>query len=164
MRRNVIETIMGAAVLIVAGAFIVFVFTTTGLTTGGGYTVSARFDNAAGLNAGTDVRMSGVRVGSVVSQRLDSETYFAEVTLSIESDIRLPRDTSARIVPDGLMGGNYVALDPGGDEEMIDPGGRIQYTQGAVNIMDLVTRYMFSGNQGAGQPGGDGGMPEAVPQ
>lgn len=162
MRRNVIETIMGGAVLIVAAAFLVFVFTSTGLTTGGGYTVQARFDNAAGLSPGTDVRMSGVKVGTVVSQRLNSETYFAEVTLSIDDHVRLPRDTSARILPDGLLGGNYVTLEPGGEDDMIEAGGSIQYTQGAVNLVDLVSRYMFSGNQG-GQPDG-GGMPDAVPQ
>lgn len=154
MRRNVIETIMGAVVLAVAAAFLVFVSASTGVQTGSGYRVSAEFDDAAGLNPGTDVRMSGVKVGSVVEQRLDPETYFAEVTMAIDERIKLPADTSARVVPEGLLGSNYVMLEPGGAEEMIPPGGRIQYTQGAINVVDLLGRFMFSGEQGLG--GADG--------
>lgn len=155
MRRNAIETIMGAAVLLVAVIFVVFAFSATGVSTVSGYQVTARFDNAAGLTPGTDVRMSGVKIGSVTSQRLDPKTYFAEVTLAIDKDIKLPADTSARVVPEGLLGSNYVLLEPGGAEEMIPDGGTIQYTQGAVNIVDLVGRLIFSGDQ-EGQGGGAG--------
>ncbi len=155
MRRNAIETVMGAAVLLVAAIFVVFAFSATGVSTVRGYQVTARFDNAAGLTAGTDVRMSGVKIGSVTSQRLDPQTYFAEVTLAIDKDIQLPADTSARVVPEGLLGSNYVLLEPGGAEEMIPDGGNIQYTQGAVNIVDLVGRLIFSGDQ-EGQGGGAG--------
>lgn len=144
MQRHVIETVMGGAVLIVAVVFIVFAFTATGLGTGDGYRVHARFDSADGLTPGTDVRMSGVRIGQVASQTLNPETYFAEVTLSLDSRYELPQDTSARVLPDGIMGGNYVALEPGGAEETIPDGGQIRHTQGAVNLMDLVSRYMFS--------------------
>ena len=150
MRRNVIETIMGAAVILVAVVFVVFAFSSTGVSTVGGYQVHARFDNAAGLTSGTDVRMSGVKIGSVVKQELDPKTYFANVTLSIDESIELPTDTSARIVPEGLLGGNYVMLEPGGAQETIQADGTIQYTQGAINIVDMVSRLMFSGGQGGG--------------
>jgi phospholipid/cholesterol/gamma-HCH transport system substrate-binding protein len=150
MNRNVIETVMGAVVLAVALVFVVFAFSTTGVSTVSGYRVDARFDNAAGLTPGTDVRMSGVKIGSVVRQKLDPKTYFAQVTLSIENDIRLPADTSARIVPEGLLGGNYVMLEPGAAEDTIADGGSIQFTQGAINIVDMVSRLIFSGDQGAG--------------
>lgn len=162
MRRNAIETIMGAAVVLVAVVFVVFAFSATGVTTVSGYKVHARFDNAAGLSPGTDVRLSGVKVGSVVAQRLDPETYFADVTMSIDEDVKLPRDTSARIVPEGLLGGNYVMLEPGGMMEMIEKGGTIEYTQGAVNIVDLVGRLIFSGEEGAS--GGDAQDGGAFPQ
>ncbi len=148
MRRHVIETVMGGAVLIVAAVFIIFAFTATGMGTGDGYRVHARFDSADGLTSGTDVRMSGVRIGRVVSQQLNPETYFAEVTLSIDSRYRLPEDTSARVLPEGIMGGNYIALEPGGADEMIPNGGQLRHTQGAVNLMDLVSRYMFSNGGG----------------
>lgn len=161
MRRNAIETIMGAAVLVVAVFFVVFAFSATGVGTVSGYQVQARFDNAAGLNPGTDVRMSGVKIGSVASQRLDPKTYFAEVTLSIDKSVRLPADTSARVVPEGLLGSNYVMLEPGGAEDTIPDGGTIQYTQGAINIVDMVGRLIFSGDQG--QSGGSSGSGGAVP-
>jgi len=165
MRRNAIETIMGAAVLLVAGVFIVFAFSSTGVGTVSGYKLHARFDNASGVTPGTDVKMSGVKIGSVTRQSLDPETYFANVTLAIEEDIKLPRDTSARIVPEGLLGGNHVMLEPGGSMEMLEPGERIQFTQGAINIVDMVGRLIFSGDQGSdGDGGGDQGTPDIVPQ
>ena len=170
MRRNIIETIMGAAVILVAVGFVAFAFSATSVGSVDGYRVTARFDNAQGVNPGTDVRMAGVKIGSVVQQRLNPETYFAEVTLAIQEDVRLPQDTSARIVPEGLLGGNYVNLQPGGAEETIPDGGQIQYTQGAVNLIDLIGRFMFSagdgGGGGAGGNGGSGGVPgggSAVP-
>jgi phospholipid/cholesterol/gamma-HCH transport system substrate-binding protein len=160
MRRNVIETILGAAVILVAAVFVVFAFSTTGMqNVDAGYTVTASFDNAQGINRGTDVRMSGVKIGRVVEQRLNRETYFAEVTMAIDEQIALPADTSARIVPEGLLGGNYVNLEPGGAQETIPEGGRIQYTQGAVNLMDMIGRLMFSGNQQGQSGGGSGGTP-----
>jgi phospholipid/cholesterol/gamma-HCH transport system substrate-binding protein len=144
MRRNVIETIMGAVVILVAVVFVVFAFQSSDVQTSDGYEVTARFDNASGLTAGTDVRMAGVKIGTVVSQELDPETYFANVTMSIDPRIKLPKDSSARIIPDGLLGGNYVALEPGGDTAMIEPGGSIQYAQGAINVVDLLGRFIFS--------------------
>ncbi len=168
MRRNVIETIMGAAVILVAVIFVVFAFSSTGVDTVNGYQVTASFDNAQGVKSGTDVRMSGVKIGSVVDQRLNPQTYFAEVTMSIDQTIELPSDTSARIVPEGLLGGNYVNLEPGGAQEMIPQGGRIQYTQGAVNLIDMIGRLMFSGGQNnggsGGQSGGQAGGVPGVPQ
>lgn len=158
MRRNIIETVLGAAVLAVALVFVVFAFSSTGVSTVQGYKLQARFDNAAGLTPGTDVRMSGVKIGSVVKQELNPETYFAEVTLAIQEDIKLPTDTSARIVPDGLLGSNYVMLEPGGSRETLASGDSIQYTQGAINIIDMVSRLMFSGDgDGGGSGSGDAG-------
>jgi phospholipid/cholesterol/gamma-HCH transport system substrate-binding protein len=145
MKRNIIETVLGGIVLLVAVGFIVFAFKSSGLSGGGsGYEVTAEFDDATGLNPGTDVRMAGVKIGTVVSQRLDPKTFFAKVTLSIDNSIELPSDTSARIVPEGLLGGNFVELEPGGDTETIAPGGEVEFTQGAVNVVDLLGRFVFS--------------------
>jgi phospholipid/cholesterol/gamma-HCH transport system substrate-binding protein len=148
MRRNVIETLMGAVVLIVAAVFVVFALSSSGVQSVNGYEIVAEFDDASGITAGTDVRMSGVKIGSVIGQSLDRKTYFANVRMSIDNDIMLPADTSARIIPEGLLGGNYVALTPGGALENISPGGQIEHTQGAINLMDLLGRFIFS-------PGGD---------
>ncbi len=149
MRRNVIETIMGAVVILVAVVFVVFAFRSSGVQTSGGYQVVARFDDASGLTSGTDVKMAGVKIGTVTSQALDLQTYFATVTMTIDESIQLPADTSARIIPDGLLGGNYVALEPGGEEDMIEPGGTIQFAQGAINVVDLLGRFIFSAAESA---------------
>ena len=144
MRRNVIETLMGAVVLIVAAVFVVFALSSSGVQSVSGYEVVADFDDASGISSGTDVRMSGVKIGSVIDQSLDRNTFFASVRMSINEDIELPADTSARIIPEGLLGGNYVALTPGGALENIPHGGRIEHTQGAINLMDLLGRFIFS--------------------
>jgi phospholipid/cholesterol/gamma-HCH transport system substrate-binding protein len=152
MRRNMIETVMGGVVLLVAVVFIIFAFRSANLSSGnsGGYEVVVQFDDASGLNTGTDVRMAGVKIGTVVDQRLNPDTYFAEVTLGISEAIRLPSDTSARIIPDGLLGGNYVALEPGGAEDYISSGGHIQFSQGSINVVDLLGRFIFSAAEAAG--------------
>ncbi len=151
MKRNIIETVLGGIVLLVAIGFIIFAFRSVGISSGaGGYQVIAEFDDASGLSPGTDVRMSGVKIGTVISQRLDPETFFAEVVLSIDESIQLPSDTSARIVPEGLLGGNFVELEPGGDVEVLEPGGEIEFTQGAINVVDLLGRFIFSSADSAG--------------
>ncbi len=152
MRRNIIETIMGAVVLVVAAAFIVIAFSSGEVSRVSGYEVVAEFDDATGVAAGSDVRMAGVKVGSVSSLDLDSKTYFANVTMSIDESVQLPSDTSARILSDGLLGNTYVALEPGGSTDNLADGGRIEYTQGAVNLVDLLGRFVFGAADG-GAPG-----------
>ena len=151
MHRNIIETVMGGVVLLVAIGFVYLAFQSSSVGNGSGYLVTAEFDNASGLTVGSEVRMSGVKIGSVVSQQLDPDTFFAVVTISIADTIKLPRDTSARILADGLLGSNYVALEPGGDEEFIAPDGNINFTQGSINVVDLLGRFIFSAAESAGQ-------------
>ena len=149
MRRNIIETIMGAVVLVVAAAFIVIAFSSGEVQQVSGYRVVAEFDDATGVSSGSDVRMSGVKIGSVSRIDLDKDTYFANVTMSIDESVQLPTDTSARILSDGLLGNTYVALEPGGAMENLEDGGRISYTQGAVNLIDLLGRFVFGAADGA---------------
>ena len=150
MQRNVIETVMGGVVLIVAAMFVTIAFRSGTATAPSGYQVTAEFDDASGMGPGSEVRMSGVKIGTVHSQELDPETYFAVVTLNISESIKLPRDTSARIIADGLLGSNFIALEPGGDEEMIPPGGEITFTQGSINVVDLLGRFIFSAAEAGG--------------
>lgn len=153
MQRNIIETIMGAVVLLVAAGFVAFAFSISGAGGLSGYRVSARFDDATGVAAGAEVRMSGVKIGSVAKQSLDPVTFDAMLEMTIRDGIELPADSSARIVPDGLLGGNYVEVQPGGSDENIADGGSIGRTQGAINVIDLVGRFIFgSGDGGAGSP------------
>ncbi len=151
MRRNVIETVMGGVVLIVAAMFVGIAFQSGTVSAPAGYQVTAEFDDASGLGPGSEVRMSGVKIGTVHSQELDPETYFAVVTLNISESIKLPNDTSARIIADGLLGSNFIALEPGGDEEMIPAGGEITFTQGSINVVDLLGRFIFSAAEVGGE-------------
>jgi phospholipid/cholesterol/gamma-HCH transport system substrate-binding protein len=154
MRTNLVETAVGAVVILIAAAFFVFAYTTSGVGRGtGGYRLVAEFDNADGINVGSDVRISGVKVGTVTNLRLDPSSYQAEVTLAVDPSIKLPDDTSAKVSSEGLLGGNFIALEVGGSETALKDGDRLAYTQGAIDIWSLVSQYMFS-NSGSGS-GGD---------
>jgi phospholipid/cholesterol/gamma-HCH transport system substrate-binding protein len=97
-----------------------------------------------GLSTGSDVRMSGIKVGTVTSQELDPKNYRAILKISLDEDIDLPDDSSAKITSSSLLGSNYLQLTPGGSEDMLADGGTISYTQGAVNIQDLIAQAIFS--------------------
>ncbi len=144
MHRNLIETLLGAVVLGVAGLFLAFAYSTADLGRGGGYEVDAEFTTVGGLKVGNDVRMAGIKIGTVVGQRLNVETYLARVTMSIDESVKLPADTSASISSEGLLGGNYIDLAPGGDPTMLKPGEQIRYTQDAVDMIQLLSRFIFS--------------------
>lgn len=152
MHRNLIETLMGAVVLGVAGLFLAFAYTTADIGGSGGYEVHAEFNTVGGLKVGNDVRLSGIKVGTVVDQRLNPETYLANVTLSIDPAVKLPADSSASISSEGLLGGNFVDLAPGGDTTVLKPGERIRYTQDAVDLMQLLGRFIFAPGPAGGPP------------
>jgi phospholipid/cholesterol/gamma-HCH transport system substrate-binding protein len=149
MTRNLLETLLGAIVLIVAIGFLLFAYNTSQVDQTGGYELTARFDKVDGLERGSDVKISGIKVGTVIDQTLDPETYRAEVRFSLREDVQLPADTSAAVVSNGLLGGKYLALVPGGDIEMLEPGDEVTLTQSAVNLEDLIGHMIFS--QGAGE-------------
>ncbi len=152
MSRNVIETVMGGVVLLVAALFLVFAYSSSDVRQSGGYEIVARFNSVDGVGAGTDVRLSGIKVGSVTGQSLDPDTYLAELWLNVDESVKLPTDTVAKIQSDGLLGNNYVALAPGAEDEMIADGGEIRYTQDPVNLTDLIGRFVFSAPGGAPPP------------
>lgn len=138
-KENLIEALIGALVLLVGIWFVVFAY---GRTERGGmndaYTVTARFPNASGISVGTDVRVSGLKVGTVVDQDLDPQTYQALVRMDVDKHVKLPLDSSAAITSEGILGGNYIALTPGGDTEMLRNGDEITETQGAIDMMSLI--------------------------
>jgi phospholipid/cholesterol/gamma-HCH transport system substrate-binding protein len=145
MHRNVIETIMGGVVLIVAVVFLLFAYTSSSTGTVRGYVVTAKFGDVSGINPGSDVRVSGIKIGSVVDAELDPNDYTALVTISLSDAVKLPTDSSALILADGLLGGSYLELQPGADEAMIEPGGQIPHTQDAINIIKLVMKFVMGG-------------------
>jgi len=150
---NVIETVMGGVVLVVAALFLFFAYTTSQVRAVSGYQVTAQFERVGSLRDGSDVRIAGVKVGSVVAETLDPKTFLATVTLSINPAYKLPEDTVAEITSNGLLGEQYLLLAPGGEEQTIPPGGQIKFTQSPVNLESLIGQMIFSQPSGQKKPG-----------
>lgn len=148
MGKHVIETIMGAVVLLVAAGFLVFAYSSSNISSTKGYKLYAQFDRADGINVGSDVRISGIKVGQVSSQRLDPKSYLAQVFVTIDETVKIPADSTAEIVSDGFLGGKYLSIVPGGDDTMLAENGRIKYTQSAINIESLIGKFMYGGTGG----------------
>jgi phospholipid/cholesterol/gamma-HCH transport system substrate-binding protein len=159
MKRNVIEAVLGAVVLVIAAIFLVFAFSVAKVKSTAGYPVSATFDKVGGLERGSDVRISGITVGTVTGQALDPKTFQAEVTMSIAPNISLPGDTEAAIVGDGLLGGKYVNLVPGRADDKIAAGGKITRTRDYQSLEDLVGQIIFLATNTDKKP--DAGAPPA---
>jgi phospholipid/cholesterol/gamma-HCH transport system substrate-binding protein len=156
MRENVVETLIGAVVLAIAGLFLFYAYTSSGARERiDGYEVSASFDRIDGLLIGGDVRLSGIKIGTITGLDLDPEFYNAKVRFRVASAVKLPEDSSAKVATEGLLGGSYLAIEPGGSETMLAPGGEIKHTQGSVNILDLFAQAIFSatGQSGEKAPG-----------
>lgn len=147
MRTNVIEAITGAVVLAVAGGFFYYAYSLSGTKVVSGYDIYANFDRIDGLADGSDVKLSGVKVGDVKSITIDPKTYLAKVDMTIESSISLPDDTSAQVASESLMGGKYIALVPGGSDKDLKPGGKIIYTQSSISLEGLLGKYLFVNNE-----------------
>ena len=144
MKDNLVETLVGAVVLVIAGLFVLYGYTKTESDSGDGYQVVAQFDRVDGLTVGSDVRMSGIKVGTVRGLKLNPESFYAEAEFMISGEVNLPEDTSAKITSEGLLGGNYVSLSPGGSEDTLGEGDEILYTQGSVDLIGLVSQALFS--------------------
>ena len=138
------EVLTGAAVLLVAAGFLGFAVAHSGRTAATGYKLHASFDHIDGLNAGADVRIAGVKVGNVLDMRVDPKSFLAEVTLSVSDKIHLPKDTSAEVASESLLGGKFLNLSPGGDAQDIPAGGTITITQSSINLEQLLGKFIFS--------------------
>ena len=158
MKGNVIETVMGAVVLVVAALFLFFAYSTSQLRAVKGYELTANFEHIDGIRDGSDVRIAGVKVGSILTETLDPQTFLATVRMSIDHSYKLPDDTVAEIVSSGLLGDRFMALVPGGSEQMIPPGGRIKFTQSPVSLENLIGQMIFS-QPGAQKKPGEGEAP-----
>ncbi len=155
-QNNIAETIIGAVVVAVAVGFLAFTYMRTGSGSLSGYEVLARLPKVDGLGIGTDVRVSGIKVGSISDLVLDPNNYLVTVHMNVRSDIKLPTDSSMMITSSGLLGSSYLSIAPGGDEKMIPPGGYIENTQAAnsADLMSLAGRFI----------GGDSGKKAPAPK
>ena len=143
MSRSLVETLMGAVVLAVAIGFIVFAYTRSGVATVSGYEVSAAFNRVDGIANGSDVRIGGIKVGTVIDRELEPETFRAVLRMNIDESVELPTDSTAAVVSDGLLGGKFIDLQPGAEEALIKDGGRISYTQSSLLLEELIGKFAF---------------------
>ena len=144
MQRNMLEAVMGAIVLLTSVAFVSLAYEAANIRGTDGYELEAEFGATGGLSVGDDVRISGIKVGRISRQELDPVTYAARIVMSLDERIRIPADSSARITAASLLGGNYLELIPGADEDMMQPGEVIYDTRDPVSLTDLLGKAVFS--------------------
>ncbi len=149
MSENTTEVLVGGAVLAVAGLFLMFAGQTTGYrqASGGAYELSASFRSAEGVSLGTDVRLAGVKVGTVTGMDLNPATFRADVRFTVSEAIELPDDSAAVVASEGLLGGTYLELVPGGSPFNLDPGAEVEDTQGAVSLISLLLKFAAGGGE-----------------
>lgn len=156
LKENMIEALIGVVVVALAAWFVAFAYGRTG---GGaernGYHVTALFSNASGVGIGTDVRVAGMNVGRVTGSTLDPQSWQAKLTLAIDPKVKLPADSSAAITSEGIMGGSFIALLPGGDTMLLKDGDQIIDTSGSVDLMGMIGQFINQsanvGKDGAAQ-------------
>ncbi len=146
-RSNYFEIIVGTFVLACAILFLYNSFKSAKIKTTSGYHLTAKFDNADGIEAGSDVKISGVKIGSVENYILDQENYRAIVQITVDKDVKLPSDSSAKIVSSGLLGSKYLEITPGSDEEYLVDNQEIMFTQSSVNFEQLLGKFIFNSDK-----------------
>jgi phospholipid/cholesterol/gamma-HCH transport system substrate-binding protein len=142
--RSIVEVLTGAVVLLVAAGFLAYAVANSGRTGASGYPLYARFEHIDGLGVGADVRLAGVKVGSIADARIDPQSFLAVVRLNVRDDIKLPKDSAAIITSESLLGGKYLSLQPGGDEAILQAGQTITITQSSVSLEELLGKFIFS--------------------
>jgi len=140
----VVETVLGAVVIIGALSFLLFSYHSSNVGDVSGYHVTADFSDIGGLKVGDDVQVSGVKVGQISGIALDPKAYLARVTIEVANNIKLPSDTAALISSTSLLGGKYLSLEPGGAEDYLQNNGRIEFTQAPQNLEQLLGKFIFS--------------------
>ena len=143
MNKRPVETIMGIVVIVIAALFLFFAYRVSDLQVVKGYTVSAHFLKVGGLTIGSDVRINGIKVGTVVSQKLNPEDYVAEIKMSLSSELKLPADSVAIIASDGLMGNKFIKIEPGKSSEILKDGDEITHTKDFKTLEDMVGEIIF---------------------
>ena len=147
MSNSKTETAVGGVVLLAAIAFLVFMLNAT--SSSGSNTalnLKASFRSADGIATGTDVRMAGVKIGSVTALRLDPESFRAELTLSLRDDLKIPDDSGVAVSQEGLLGGSFIEIIPGGSDFALESGAEFLDTQGSVSLVSLLLKFVSGNN------------------
>jgi phospholipid/cholesterol/gamma-HCH transport system substrate-binding protein len=142
-RENAGEALVGLLVVLLAVWFVMFAWDRTGGgTKAGAIRITAIFPNASGVSPGTDVRVSGLKIGSVKSLSLDPQSYQVKVNIALDPSVKLPSDSSAQITSEGLLGSTFVAFTPGGSPNPLKTGDTITDTQGSMDLMALIGQFI----------------------
>ena len=150
MAENRAEILAGAVVLAVAAGFLGWSLGGDRLTGGAGsYVLTASFRSVEGIRAGSDVRLAGVKVGTITDLTLNPETFFADAVVEVDAGLKLPTDSAILISSEGLLGGNFVELVPGGAEEILAPGDEIEDTQGSISLLTLLMKWVGGSGEDA---------------
>ena len=145
MQQGVLETFIGFVVIIITTVFFLYAYNVSDAAKpSGGYVICANFENIEGLNVGSDVKLSGIKIGYVESITLENKTFFAKVDLRINQDIKIPEDSRVIVSTSGLIGNKYIRINPGASDETITAGEKFKFTQSALNIEDLIAKLMYS--------------------
>ncbi len=143
MANNVTETAIGGVVLAAAAGFLFYASTIVGIGgTSDSYKLVASFRSAEGITVGTDVRLAGVKVGTVTGLKLNSQTYRADVGFTVDKTVAVPDDSSVSVSSEGLLGGNFLEIIPGASAFNLDEGGEIEDTQGSVSLLTLLMKFV----------------------
>ena len=143
MKRNAVETLLGAVVLLVASIFVYFAYNTAQVKAISGYQIEARFFKIGGLTTGSDVRVNGIKVGTVTKAFLDTKTFDAVIQMSIMEEVKLPTDTVASIGSEGIVGGKYIRITPGSAINVIAENELISQTKDFRSLEDQVGEIIF---------------------
>ncbi|CUH86188.1 virulence factor Mce family protein [Phaeobacter sp. CECT 5382] len=146
MSHNITEVLAGGVVLAAALGFAVYAGQAAGISTGrAGYELAASFRSLEGVGVGTDVRLAGVKIGTVTGVDLNAETFRADTQFSVLEGIQIPDDSAIIISSEGLLGGNFVEVMPGGSPFNFEPGDEVLDTQGAVSLISLLVKFVAGG-------------------
>lgn len=144
---NYFEIIVGTFVLFCALFFLFGSIKNSKSDNYGKYSLIAKFDNIEGITSGSDVKIAGVKVGTVSEQFLDSKTYRAALKILINDSVKLPVDSSAKISSEGLLGSKFLSIEIGSDEEKLKDGDEIEFTQSSVNFEELLGKFIFNSSE-----------------
>ena len=143
MKINFLDAFLGFTVLLITGLFIFYVYITldTKLFKSDGFSLHARFENIDGIVTGSKVKLSGVNIGTVKSISLEPESYYAFITMNFDKKFSFPDDTEASVQLEGLLGGSYISILPGGSDVMLLDDQEILYTQGSTSLLNLMLKF-----------------------